>query len=165
MIRDRFDLSAVEPYWHQIRAWWVERSLREQILLGSLAAFGIFGLLLVILSPLRQERFDALADIRDASILEARLRAGGSDLALTGKFRRGTPSAIIADSAAAAQLQVQQVEPQGSDVRVTMADVPFDTVITWIADVEGSSNLRIRTAKIERQGAAGFVSVTLVIGE
>lgn len=165
MIRDRFDLARIEPYWLRVRVWWSERSIREQILLGALAAMGIFGLLLVILAPLRQDRLDALADIRAAALLEARLRAGGGDLATVGKFRRGTASAIVTDSAAAAQIAVQQVEPQGSDLRVTLADAPFDAVVTWIAEIESTSNLRLRNATIERQGAAGFVSATLVLGE
>lgn len=164
MIRDRFNLSAIEPYWHRVRSWWTERSLREQVLLGGLAAAGILALLLAILAPLRQERLDSLADIRAAALLEARLRAGG-DIAAIGKFRSGTASAIVTDSTAAAKITVQQVEPQGADLRVTLADSPFDSVITWIADVESTSNLRLRSAQIERRGAAGFVSATLVLGE
>lgn len=165
MIGDRLDLSRIEPYWQRARVWWSGRSIREQILLGALAALGIFGLLLVIVAPLRQDRLDALADIRAAGLLEARLRAGGSGATTLGRFRRGTASAIITDSAAAASIAVQQVEPQGSDLRVVLADAPFDAVVSWIAEIEGTSNLRLRSAAIERQGAAGYVSATLVVGE
>ncbi len=165
MMRDRIDLSVIEPYWLRVRVWWSERSIREQILLGALSAIGIFGMLLVVLAPLRQDRRDALIDIRAAALLEARLRAGGGDLAAVGKFRRGTASAIVTDSAAAASIVIKQVEPSGSDLRVTLADAPFDAVVTWIAEIENTSNLRLRNAAIERQGAAGFVSATLVLGE
>lgn len=165
MIQDRFNLEAVAPYWHRAYGWWSERSLREQILLGTLVAIGILGLLLIALSPIREARQDALSDIRDANLLEARLRNGGGSLARAGEFRRGTPSAIVTNSVAAAQLQVQQMDDQGGAVRVVLADAPFDAVITWAADIEASSNLRVRSAEIVRQGAPGFVSATFVLGE
>lgn len=165
MIRDRFDLGAVAPYWHRALGWWSERSLREQVLLGTLSAIGVLGLLLIVISPIREARRDALTDIRDANLIESRLRSGGESLVRAGKFRRGTPSAIVTNSVAAAQLQVRQLDDQGDAVRVVLEDAPFDAVITWVADVEGSSNLRVRSADIARQGATGFVSATFVLGE
>ncbi|OBX19805.1 hypothetical protein A9995_04395 [Erythrobacter sp. QSSC1-22B] len=165
MIRDRLDLDYLAPYWQRTRGWWSERSVREQILLGSLAAIGILGLLLIVLAPIREARQDSLADIRNAAMLDARLRSGGESMARLGTFRRGTPSAIVTNSLAAAQLEVGQIDDQGDAVRVVLQDAPFDTVITWIADVEGTSNLRVRSADIDRQGAPGFVSATFVLGE
>lgn len=165
MIRDRLDLGSIAPYWHRSLGWWSERSLREQILLGTLAAIGILGLLLIVLAPIREARQDALSDIRDADMLEALLRSGGEPMARLGKFRRGTPSGIVTNSLAAAQLEVGQIDDQGDAVRVVLQDAPFDTVVAWIADVEGTSNLRVRSADIDRQGAPGFVSATFVLGE
>ncbi|MGB7408143.1 MAG: type II secretion system protein GspM [Pontixanthobacter sp.] len=163
--RDRIDLGALEPYWHRSRDWWYERSPRERILLGVLAALGVIALIVLLLLPIRQAREDALDTIRDANFIEARLRSGDPALARTGQFRSGTPSAIVTDSVAAAQLQVQQVSAEGTGVRVVLADAPFDAVMLWVADVESSSNLRVRSAQIDGQPAPGIVSATFVLSE
>lgn len=162
--RPNFDLGRIEPYWQRGRIWWSERSLREQVLLGSLLAAGIFALLLVaVIAPLRTARAEALAEIRDAGLLEARLRAGGPDLARTGRMRRGTASAIITDSAAAARIVIQRIEPEGGNTRIVLGDAPFDQVLSWIAELEQTSRLRTSEVTIERKGAPGMVSATLVL--
>lgn len=159
----RFSLAPLEPYWHQTRLWWTERSLREQILLGALAAFAALALLLVaVVVPLRDIRAEARAGIRNAALLEARLRAGG-DLANAGRVRRGTASAIVTDSAAAASLTIQRIEPEGGNIRVVFTDAAFGLVLTWIADIEQTSRLRVREADIERKAAPGLVSASIVL--
>ena len=163
MIIQRLNLGAVAPYWQRSQIWWTERSLREQLLLGALSATGIFALLLVmVIAPLRAVRADAFADIRSASLLEARLRTGGAGLAPAGRFRSGTGSAIVTDSASAARLAIQRIEPEGNATRVVLADAPFDQVLGWIAEIEQTSKLRTSEVKIERKGAAGIVSATIV---
>lgn len=159
----RLNLAAVERYWQRSRIWWTERSLREQVLLGGLCALGIFALLLIaVIAPLRAVRADALSDIRSASLLEARLRTGGAGLAQAGRFRRGTGSAIVTDSASAARLTIQRIEPEGAATRVVLADAPFDQVLGWIAEIEQTSRLRTSEVKIERRGTAGIVSAVVV---
>ncbi len=161
---DRFDLEALAPYWTRAQGWWNERTLREQVLLGCLAAAGILALLLLVLMPLRDARAEARADIRSAALLEARLRSG-SDLTRLGTVRTGTASAIVTDSAAAAQLPLLRTVPVGSNIQVSLQDAPFDTVMTWIADVEATSNLRLKSLQLSGQGAPGLVTAELVLGE
>lgn len=161
--RPTFSLGAVEPYWQRTRLWWVERSQREQLLLGALAAVAIFGFLLVaIVAPLRGARNDALTRMRDAALIEAQVRAGGEGALRVGKMRRGGASAILTDSASAARLTIQRIEPDGANTRVVLADAPFDQVIGWIAEIEQTSRLRAGQVRIERKGAAGLVAATLV---
>lgn len=163
MTAERLDFAALAPAWQRARLWWSERSAREQVLLGALAATGIAALLLVaVVAPLRAVRADARADIRNASLLEARLRTGGAGLGQAGRFREGTGSAIVTDSASAARLTIQRIEPAGTDTRVVLADAPFDQVVRWIAEIEQTSRLRTRQVRIERKAAAGMVSATIV---
>lgn len=157
----RVELGALEPYWLRMRDWWGERSLREQVLLGGLAVVAIFALLLLVLVPLREERADAIADIRAADLIEARLLSGAS---MGAQFRTGEPSAIVAEIAAARRITVEQSQPAGSDIRVALAPAPFDAVMNWIAEVEATSNLRVRNLSLQRQGAAGYVAATVVLG-
>ena len=80
-------------------------------------------------------------------------------------MRRGTASAIITDSAAAARIVIQRIEPEGGNTRIVLGDAPFDQVLGWIAELEQTSRLRASEATIERKGAPGMVSATLVLGE
>jgi general secretion pathway protein M len=158
-------LAAIEPYWRHARIWWTGRSPREQVLIGVLIALAIGAtVLLGVIAPLRSVRADALADIRSAALLEARLRAGGADLARRGLSRRGTPSAIVTDSAAAAGLTIQQIETEGGQTRVVVADAPFERVLQWIADMERTSRLRVNSLEVSRKDSPGIVATTLVLG-
>ncbi|MGB3794921.1 MAG: type II secretion system protein M [Alteraurantiacibacter sp.] len=166
MISDRLDFSALAPYWHRSRDWWSARSLREQVLLGAFATFAIFVLLLIlVVSPLRDARSDALARIRSADILEARLRSGPDDLVRSMSFRTGSVSAIVTNSTAAANLKISTVETVGGDSRVVFDNVPFDTLMNWTAEIEHNTPLRLREVTITGQGAPGFVSATVTVGE
>ncbi|MGX7897041.1 type II secretion system protein GspM [Tsuneonella sp. HG222] len=163
-LRDRFEIDRLEPYWRNVTVWWSGRSLREQILLGALAAIAIFALLLLLLSPVRDARDDALADIHGAALLEARLRQGG-DATSFARVRTGAGVAIITESAATAQLTLTQIGDQGGNVQVKFADAAFDKVVNLIADVERTSSLRLRDADITGQGATGLVTADLVFGQ
>lgn len=161
-----FDLAALEPWWHRVRSWWTERSLREQVLIGGLAAVAIFALLLVgVIVPLRNVRAAAYEELHNAARLEAQLRQGSSSqtggLGQPGAMRRGTASAILTDSAAAAHLSIQRMEPEGGNTRVEIGDAPFSQVMGWIADVERNSRLRVQQAQIDQKGA-GIVTASLV---
>ncbi len=101
--------------------------------------------------------------MRNAALLEARLRTAGPDLALQGTVRRGTASAIVTDSAAAAGVAIQRIEPEGGNTRVILNDAPFDQVMKWLAGLEQTSRLRIVDARVERKGAAGLVATTILV--
>ena len=165
-LHERIELGALAPYWHRTRDWWNDLSPRERVLLTVLAVVGGIALILLIALPMREARQDALDTIRHADLIEARLRSGGGGggaVNSAGPMRTGTPSAIVANSIAAAQLQVGQVAAEGNGVRVTLKDAPFDGVMLWVADVEATSNLRVRSADIRRQAAPGIVTASFVL--
>ncbi len=164
-IGERISLEPLEPYWQRSRQWWSQLSLREQILLGTLASVAAFAILLIgVIVPLRDVRAEARADIRNAELLEARLRAGG-DLGKLGRVRRGTASAIVTDSAAAANLTIQRIEPEAGNTRVVLADASFEQVMTWIAELEQTSRLRVVEADIERKPSPGVVSASVMLAD
>ncbi len=164
MIGRSVDLGALAPYWQTTRDWWGTRSDRERVLLTILAAIASVALLLAILLPLREARQDARETIRNADLIEAHLRSGNGALARSGPMRTGTPSAIVTNSLAAAQLQVGRVAAEGDAVRLTLENAPFDAVMIWVADVETTSNLRVRDVDITGQPAPGTVSASIVLG-
>jgi general secretion pathway protein M len=163
-ISDRIDMSALHPAWHRSRGWWAIRSTREQVLLGGLAVVAVFTLLLlVVIVPLRGIRQADYETLHTVALLDARLRAGGTNTGPAVTMRHGTPSAILTDSAAAARLSIERIEPEGGNTRVVLGDASFDQVIRWIANVEATSRLRVEQAQIDRKGGPGIVRATFVV--
>ncbi len=154
-------LEQLRPAWDKGQLWWDERSAREQVALGALAAVALVALLLVlVIRPLESARAKAAADIRSFQMIDMRLRQGGVATAT----RSGPPAQQISQSAAAAGVQVQRIEPQGARTNVVLADAPFDAVLRFVADLEKNSALRIGEARVERsQLAAGMVTAQFLV--
>ncbi len=141
-------------------AWWRDRTAREQILLGVLAALALAALLLMlVVRPLAAARARAMADIRTYDMLAMRLRTAGSGVTM----RNGPPAQIVAQIAAANGLTVQRVEPENGRLRVVFADAPFAAVVRWVAELERTSRLRIGEAQIERSGQGIGVSAQFLL--
>jgi general secretion pathway protein M len=155
-------LASLGPWWDRGTGWWSERSLREQVLLGTLAALAMAALLLIaVVRPLEAERARAAADIRTYDMLAMRLKAAGPGL--TGAARKGPPAAIVSQIAAASGLTVQRVEPEGGRLRVVFADAPFDNVLRFVAEVERTSPLRVSESQIERSSLGTGVSAQFLL--
>ena len=161
-------LDQLRPYWERSAdrwaSFWEARSAREQLLLGTLAAIGLVALLLVaVVKPLESSRARAAADIRTYDMLAVRLKAAGP--VTGGAVRRGPPSELVSQAAAAAGLAVQRIEPEGGRTNVVLADAPFDAVVRFVAEIEKTSALRVSEARIERSatGGAGLVSASLLL--
>ncbi|NIJ07741.1 general secretion pathway protein M [Sphingomonas vulcanisoli] len=154
-------LEQLRPQWEKGALWWDERSAREQLMLGSLFAIALVALLLgAVIRPLESARARAAADIRTYQMIDLRLRQGG----VSSGQRSGPPAQQISQSAAAAGLQVQRIEPQGARTNVVLADAPFDAVLRFVADLEKNSALRVSEARIERsQIAAGMVTAQFLV--
>ena len=158
----RFKSPALDSVLRRAGDWWNERSERERLLVGAMLATALVALLVVaVIAPLRAIRAEALTDIRNASLLEARLRAGGPGSA--GKIRRGSVQAIVTESAAAAKIAVQSVTDEAGDTRVVLGDAPFEQVLRWIADIETTSRLRVIEANVVHKGAPGFVGASVLL--
>jgi general secretion pathway protein M len=158
-------LAALGPWWERGTRWWDERSLREQILVGTLAALAMLALLLVgVVRPLEATRARASADIRTYDMLAMRLRTAGPGLG--NAQARGAPVDIIAQSAGVAGLSVQQIAPENGRTRVVFGDAPFETIVRWVAALERSSRLRVSEARIARttNGTGGVSASFLIAG-
>lgn len=143
-------LAALAPWWDQGTRWWADRSARERALLAALGGMALAALLIVaVVRPIQAERARAAADIRTADMLALRLRGAGPGrgAALRG---RGSPAAIVSQSAAAAGLTIARIEPEGGRLRVAFADAPFDAVLRWIATIEQTGAVRVGEARIDR---------------
>ena len=155
-------LAALAPWWARGTRWWDERSLREQILLGVLAALAMLALLLVgVIRPLEAARARAAADIRTYEMLDLRLRAAGPRLGSSQV--RGAPTEIIAQSAGVAGLTIQQIAPENGRTRVVFADASFEAVLRWVAALEQSSRLRVVEARVARSTTGAGVAASFLV--
>jgi general secretion pathway protein M len=148
----------------RFHAWWSGLSRREQVLVGMLGGLLALAILVYgVVKPLQAARADALADIRTYETLSARIRAAGT-LTTARAPRRQGPPAQVATSAATAFGLVVAPEAIPGGVRVAIADASYDSLMAWLADLSGSSDLRVRRLSIQRRPTAGRVSASVDLG-
>lgn len=151
-----------EPARQKLIGWWQARSRREQILLGVMGGLiAVWVLISLIVLPIQRARAEALADIRTYEGLTARLRSAGPIGPQPATVQLGGPPAQILSSAGSQFGIVPVVNGEGSELRVTIADAPYDALLRWIAAVEQGSRLRITAMRLDRRPTSGFVSATL----
>jgi general secretion pathway protein M len=153
-----------EPARQKLVGWWQARSRREQWLIGVLGGLLVLWMLLsLIVLPIQRARAEALADIRTYEGLTARLRSAGpiGSQPATAQLA-GPPAAILSASAAPFGI-VPVVNAEGSELRVTVADASYESLLRWIAAVEQGSRLRVTAMRLDRRPAPGFVSVSLTV--
>lgn len=157
----RIRTSGIEAALARFDHWWNARSPRERLLLGVLAVL-LGGVVLVygVIRPLQAARAEAVADIRTYETLSARIRAAGTLSATPRPQRRGAPAEAVRESAAAFGLDAL-IEPAGNGVRATVAEGSYDSVLGWIADVGGTTRLRVTRVSIARRPASGRVAATV----
>jgi len=157
-------LPALEAALIRFDNWWSGLSQRERVLvsvLGGLLAFAV--LVYGVVKPLQAARADSLADIRTYETLSARIRAAGTLTAARPARRQGAPAQIISSSATSFGLTAApEVIPGG--VRVAIADMSYDTLVAWLADLAGSSDLRVKRLSMQRRPTTGRVSASVDFG-
>lgn len=160
-------MPALDAALTRFDAWWVERAPRERILLIVLASLvAIVVVVYGIVKPLQSARAQALADIKTYETLAAQIRAAGTLSAQGnegGPSRTGTPEAVITASAAALGVPVA-VQPTGGVFRATVADAPYDRVVSWIADLSANTPYRARQVSIAPGRGGGRVTATVDFG-
>ncbi|TGX54256.1 type II secretion system protein M [Sphingomonas gei] len=145
-------------------SWWSGLSRREQVLVGGLGiVLGLAVLVFGIIKPLQTARADALSDIRTYETLSARIRAAGTLTAARTPRRQGPPAQVATSSATAFGLIVAPEAIPGG-IRVTVADASYDSLMAWLADLSGSSDLRVRRIAIQRRPSPGRVSASVDFG-
>jgi general secretion pathway protein M len=156
---------AVESAIARFDAWWNDRSPRERLMLGGLAAlFAILILVFGMIGPLQNARAKALADIRTYETINARLRAAGPLGARpVGPARTGAPAQVLSVSAATFGLS-PRVEDAPGGVRATLTDVPYDSLVSWLGDLGATAKLRVRRVSLQRGASAGHVNATIGFG-
>ena len=148
----------------RLDAWWDGLSPRERTLVSVLGAIlALVVLVYGVVKPLQAARADALADVRTYETLTARVRAAGTLTTAKAPRRQGPPAQVAQQAAAALGLNAAP-QPVAGGVRVTVTDAQYEVLVAWLADLAGTSDLRVRSLAITRSTQPGRVSTTVDLG-
>ncbi len=143
--------------------WFGARSSREQVLIAFGVTLAVAVLLVAgVVRPLQVARIAARNDIRAYESRTA--RASAAHLGVAGRTDHRSPSVVVTESAAAAGLTLQRLDPEGGRLRVVVADAPFENLMQWLDQIERDSGLAVIDAQLERRLAPGTVGAQLTLG-
>lgn len=149
----------------QIATALADRTPRERLLLGVMAAVGALALVWVsVWQPLQTARSGYEAAIARQDALTARiamLGAGAAPAPVAADPR--APAVIVSDTAAAASLAIRRLEPADDRVRVVLEDADFGAVLAWIDQIDRDTGLTVADIDITRRPEPGMVSTTLTL--
>ena len=136
---------------------------REQVLIAVCAGvLGIWALWSLALSPLLEERRDALARIAKANAIADILVA-----APAATVRQTDPRlplrARITARAERDGLSIRRLEPSGDALIVTLDDVAFTTAIGWLDALTGSDGLSIAAIEMARLVTPGRANLRVTL--
>jgi type II secretory pathway component PulM len=99
----------------------------------------------------QQMRVDALA--------VPKLKSAAKPASLAGGLKE-----MVEQAASAQGLQVTQASPQGNGkLGVTLAVVPFDAWVKWLATLQTQQAIRLDTCRVEALQQTGMVKVQAVL--
>lgn len=156
----------------QAQTWWRGLQARERTLVaagGAAAALLLFFFLLWV--PLHRDLDRLRVEVPKASEQLATMRVQ----AMRVKQLRGNAPAqtkgggllsFVEQSATTFNIRqhIKQVAPEGNNaVRLVVDGVPFNTLVTWLANLHKQGGIRIDNATLEPQPTAGLVNARLLL--
>lgn len=160
-----------------MKEWLASREPRER---AALIAGGIVLILVLVYAlvwqPLHrelernralvQEQRQTLAWMEQAAEEVAALRARGASSATEAPAAGQSLAGYVEQSARSANLgqHIARMEPGGRDgVQLTLKDAPFDSLITWLASLQGPGQPRATILSATRTEQPGLVNATLTL--
>lgn len=153
-------LNRASPALDAASAWYAGRSQREQVLLAGLGVLLIGAALwLLVLRPLLDARANAIGRIAAYEGVIVRVKTAGplrpGVAGLSGPLQTAIPA-----QAATFGIVPASVTPDGEAATVAVTNARYDSVIPWLAGLEGSG-ATLSSVRIERAGAPGAVNVSV----
>jgi general secretion pathway protein M len=153
---------------NKLRAWYAGLQAREQ----RMVAFGGIALALIvlfggILLPLQSAVSGAdsrnatkRADLVWMRANAAEIRASGSQLQVDSS----EPPVVVVDRlgrAAGLTDALRGTQPNGNGVRVQLEGAPFDTVVTWLANLDQRYGLAVESITVDRTVKPGLINASI----
>ncbi len=146
---------ALADRWHRFSAR--EQGLILLLAVAALVVAGYYG----AYRPLVSASATARRDLATYRALNARLAAADLTAPVATGRRTGSPAEVVRAAAADIGLGGLRVSGSSDAVQATLADVPFDTLIAWIAEVERSTALRASRVEVRRGADPGLVAASV----
>lgn len=151
--------------------WYDQLGERDRIALRLLSFFlGVVAVYVVVIDPMIDRREAAERRLQDERALLEWLRSHESSVSAPGSAgeQAGAPdqpiATVVNTTAQENKLTIRRYEPAGEDgIRVWLEGVPFNAVVKWLFQLEGSHGIRAAEFTIEREGEAGMVSARLTL--
>lgn len=154
-------LARATPAIQAADAWIRQRSRREQVLIAFFGGFLLLTLFwFAVPRPLLEARAEALSRIETYEAIKARVRNAGPGTVGRAVLPEGPIEAALAAQAATFALTPGGVTRDGDAVVVALANARYDSVIPWLASLEGAG-VEIVRVRMTRQPVAGMVDVEL----
>lgn len=158
---------------HTARTFWQQINPRERLVISG----GALLLLIIIVyfylwQPLSQERLRLRASLPQLKLSAAQMRANVDEvMRLKANLNQAPQSAqslhtMLEQSAAAYKLResMSQLNTEGDNrIRLSMASVPFDDWIQWLAQLQTQYRIRLESCRVEGLAQPGMVKVEAVL--
>lgn len=156
----------LDPY----LARWRELEARERRLLtwGG-AALVLFLLYALIWAPLRADLDHLRSSVPQNQTKLALMRAQALEVAqLRSRTPTSTPGGNLLSTVEQSAMNrglrqsMTRIEPEGNAARVTFEEVNFNSLVTWLAELQ-AQGVRVENANLQRRPNVGLVSARLVL--
>ena len=159
------------PYLNHLLERWRGLQPRERLVITAGAIVLLILLYVILLVPLQQEvtklRVDVprkqaqLAIMRVQAKQVMRLRAGGRRSSGSGNLLSRLEQSA---NARGLRQHITRMEPEGSNgARLSLDGVNFNTLVSWLADLQAQTGVRVEKANMESQPPEGSVNARLVL--
>ncbi len=144
--------------------WWELRAPRERLLLTVLLVVVAVWLVVVALwQPLQAARTRLGEQILRYDRALVVLQSQPVAVAPVSAPDDRPLNIVITETAAAFQLTIRRLEPEGPRIRVVLDEVPFDAVILWLDALQRDRAVRVTELELTRRPAPGVVNATLAL--
>ena len=161
-MRRPLTLANASPAMAAAVTWTRERSRREQVLIAFFGGFLLLTLFwFAILRPLLGVREDAITRIAAYESIQTRVANAGTmtpGMALPD----GPLESVIVIQSAPFGVTPSNIVVEGDGVVVTLTGARYDSVIPWLASLEGSG-LVIGELRMTRAAAEGTIDATMTV--
>lgn len=161
-MRQPMTLATASPAVAAAVAWTRERSRREQVLIAFFGGFLLLTLFwFAILRPLLGVREASITRIAAYESIQTRVANAGT-LTPGAALPDGPLESVIVIQSAPFGITPTNVAVEGDGVAITLTAARYDSVIPWLASLEGSG-LVIGELRMTRAAAEGTVDATMTV--